>query len=352
MLVEGKKSNQRMGNRKRILLTGASGTVGNEVLKQLVEFQHFEITAFDTKTSNSKRILGPFENQVKVIYGDIRQAEDIEEACKDQDVVIHLAAIIPPFADQHKELAYEVNVTGTENLIRGIQKYARNAFLVYSSSISVYGDRLSDPWIKTSDPLIPSPHDDYACTKIESEALIRASGLDWCIFRLAAIMGIGNHKASGIMFHMPLNTAMEILSPKDTARAFVLAIAHKPELLHNIFNLGGGEHCRITYRDFLRRSFDAFGLGIVDFPQHSFAEKNFHCGYYEDGDELAGIMDFRKDTLESYFDQLNTSVSPIKKSLARLFRKPIKRHLLKQSEPYDAWTTKDKKMASRFFNEF
>jgi len=341
-----------MGNRKKILLTGASGTVGSEVLKQLLELQQFEITAFDKKTSNSKRILGPFEKQVNVIYGDIRRAEDIEEVCKYQDVVIHLAAIIPPFADQHRELAYEVNVAGTKNLIGGMQKYARNAFLIYSSSISVYGDRLSDPWIKTSDPLIPSPHDDYACTKIESETLIRATELDWCIFRLAAIMGVGNHKASGIMFHMPLNTAMEILSPKDTARAFVMAIAHRTELIHKIFNLGGGEHCRIAYHDFLRRSFDAFGLGEVDFPKHSFAEKNFHCGYYEDGDELAEIMDFRKDTLESYFDQLNRSVSPLKKSFARLFRKPIKRQLLKQSEPYGAWFAKDKKMASRFFNEF
>ncbi|RQO66399.1 NAD(P)-dependent oxidoreductase [Pedobacter sp. KBW06] len=341
-----------MGNRKRILLTGASGTVGNEVLKQLLELQQFEITAFDKKTSNSKRILAPFEKQVNVVYGDIRRAQDVEEACKQQDVVIHLAAVIPPIADQHVELAYEVNVTGTKNLIRGMQKYAANAFLLYSSSISVYGDRLSDPWIKSSDPLIPSPHDNYARTKIESEALIQATELDWCIFRLAAIMGTGNHKASGIMFHMPLNTAMEILSPKDTARAFVMAILHKAELNHQIFNLGGGEHCRITYQDFLRRSFDAFGLGKVDFPEHSFAEKNFHCGYYEDGDELAEIIDFRKDTLESYFDQLKSAVSPFKKTLTRLFRKPIKSRLLKQSEPYDAWLSKDKKMASRFFNEF
>lgn len=341
-----------MGNRKRILITGASGTVGKEVLMQLIATQQFEITAFDQKTSKSERILAPFEKQVNVIYGDIRQAQDIGAACKQQDVVIHLAAIIPPLADQDIELTDEVNVTGTRHLIEGLQKYARNAFLIYSSSISVYGDRIVNPWIKTSDPLIPGPHDHYARTKIESEALIKAAGLDWCIFRLAAIMGIGNHKASGLMFHMPLNTSMEILSPKDTARAFVMAISHRSQLSHKIFNLGGGEGCRTTYRDFLHMSFDAFGLGEVDFPQHSFAEKNFHCGYYEDGDELAEIMDFRADTLDNYFDQLNTSVSPLRRMFTSLFRKPIKRHLLKQSEPYEASSTKNKKMASRFFNEF
>lgn len=338
-----------MGKQKKILLTGASGTVGQEVLKQLVQFQHYEITAFDQKTNNSKKILSPFEDRVKIIYGDITNTEEAEAACKDQDVVIHLAAIIPPLADHHPDLAHKVNVTGTKNLISGIQKHGRNTFFLYSSSISVYGDRLSNPWIKTSDPLIPSPHDHYAVTKIETEALLRNSAIDYCIFRLAAIMGTGNHKASGIMFHMPLDTAMEILTPKDTARAFVLAIEHRAELKNKIFNLGGGATCRTTYQEFLNRSFEAFGLGKADFPEHSFAEKNFHCGYYEDGDDLAEIIDFRRDTLEDYFEQLNTSVSTVKKGFTKLFRKPIKSHFLKQSEPYSAHVTKDKKMASRFF---
>lgn len=47
-----------MKNRKKILLTGASGTVGKEVLKQLYELREkFEITVFDVKTTKSKKLI-------------------------------------------------------------------------------------------------------------------------------------------------------------------------------------------------------------------------------------------------------------------------------------------------------
>ncbi|HLV42182.1 MAG TPA: hypothetical protein VKY37_07880, partial [Brumimicrobium sp.] len=70
------------------------------------------------------------------------------------------------------------------------------------------------------------------------------------------------------------------------------------------FNLGVRESCRISYEDYLSRSFDVFGLGEVDFKQHSFAEKNFHCGYYAVGDELNDILDFRRDDLDDLFQKM------------------------------------------------
>ncbi|MBB2148231.1 NAD-dependent epimerase/dehydratase family protein [Pedobacter sp. LMG 31462] len=338
--------------KKRILLTGASGTVGFEVLKQLIlQADQFEITAFDQKTKNAIKLLSPFEKQLNVVYGDLTNPEEVAKVCKEQDDVIHLAAIIPPLADEKQELAYAVNVKGTENLVLGLKKHSPQAFFMYSSSISVYGDRLHTPWINSTDVLAPSLEDHYAVTKIEAEQLIRNSGLDFCIFRLAAIMGLSNHKPSGIMFHMPLATAMEILTPEDTARAFVNAIAHRTSLTGKTYNLGGGASCRTTYEEFLSQSFKAFGLGKMDFPTHAFAEKNFHCGYYADGDELEDLLHFRRDTLEDYFEKLHHSVSPVKRTLASVFRGTIKSHLLRKSEPFNALLHKDKKMASRFFNE-
>ncbi|WP_316751603.1 NAD(P)-dependent oxidoreductase [Pedobacter gandavensis] len=338
--------------KKKILLTGASGTVGYEVLKQLVlQSDKYEVTVFDQKTDNSVKLLTPYEKQVEVVYGDITNPDKIAEVCLEKDYLIHLAAIIPPLADEKREMAHAVNVNGTKNLILGLKQYSPEAFFMYSSSISVYGDRLDTPWIKVTDALSPSPEDHYAVTKIESEQLIRNSGLKFCIFRLAAIMGLSNHKPSGIMFHMPLATSMEILTPEDTARAFVKGIEHQTELTGKTYNLGGGALCRTSYEDFLNRSFQAFGLGGMDFPQQAFAEKNFHCGYYADGDELEALLHFRRDTLEDYFEKLKHSVSPIKRTLASVFRSSVKKHLLKKSEPFNALLHKDKEMASRFFKE-
>jgi len=103
----------------------------------------------------------------------------------------HLAAIIPPLADKMPALAEAVNITGTKNLVECTEKFSPEAFFLYASSISVYGDRNSNPWIKVSDPLRPSYRDEYARTKIEAEKIVMSSRLKWTIFRLTAIMGWG-----------------------------------------------------------------------------------------------------------------------------------------------------------------
>ena len=154
------------------------------------------------------------------------------------------------------------------------------------------------------------------------------------------------------MFHMPLNTSIEIATPKDTARAFVNGIEKKEELSTKIYNLGGGKNCRITYKELLARSFKIYGLGKLDFPDKTFAEKNFHCGYYADGNELEKIIEFRNDDLDYYFDMTKNSIPPIQKILTQLFKKPIKYFLKKQSEPLIAYKRIDKNLKNRFFYMF
>lgn len=111
-----------MENDRRILLTGASGTVGYEVLKQLRQNEnHFDITAFDKKSRKSVKLLSLFKNNVKIVFGDIANEQEVEKVCHKKDVVIHLAAIIPPLADETPEMAEGVNTIGTANLIRGLE---------------------------------------------------------------------------------------------------------------------------------------------------------------------------------------------------------------------------------------
>ncbi len=334
--------------KKSVLLTGASGTVGFEVLKQLIEKDDYRIVVFDVDSKKSRKILGSIPQKFEMVFGDISNEKNMELVSQNIDFVIHLAAIIPPLADEQPELAEKVNVKGTENLIKNLEKHSPNAFLLYSSSISVYGDRLKNPNIKVVDPLIPSEGDEYAVTKIETEKLIQNSQLNWSIFRLAAIMG--NHKISKLMFLMPLDTSVEICTPEDTARAFVNALQHESELNKRIFNLGGGENCRISYENLLSESFRIFGMGKLDFPEKAFAEKNFHCGNYTDGDDLENILHFRKDNLKSYFQKVEKGVNPVVKIVTQIVNPLVKKKLLKESEPYEAYKNKDQKMLERFFN--
>jgi nucleoside-diphosphate-sugar epimerase len=337
-----------MSNKPHILLTGASGAIGQEVLGQLFEQRDkFDITAFDLKSIKSIKILNPFKDGIEIVYGDISNFNDIGKVCVNKDYVIHLAAIIPPLADENPDLAFKVNTLGTENLIRNLEALSPEAFVIYSSSISVYGDRLENPYIKIDDPLNPGEGDEYAKTKISAEQIICSSKLDWSILRLTAIMG--KHKLSKLMFHMPLSTSLEIATPEDTARALINAIEHKLLISGKKFNLGGGENCRTTYKEFLTRSFEILGLGKLNFPQKAFAEKNFHCGFYDDGDDLEKILHFRNDTMESYFRKVRNSIPLFRRVLSFIFKKQIKNYLLGKSEPYRALITGDTIMFQRYY---
>ncbi len=340
--------NRKLKIKKKILVTGASGTVGIEVLKQLYELKNkHEITVFDVKSAKSIKKFKAFNKEIDIVYGNITNEDDLIKVCYDKDIVIHLAAIIPPLADEKPDLSNQVNAVGTENLIRFLELHSPNAFFLYSSSISVYGDRLNNPLITINDALKPSAGDEYAKTKIIAENTVQNSKLDWSIFRLTAIMG--GHKISKLMFHQPLETSMEIATPRDTARAFVNAIDKQEQLSKKIFNLSGGENCRIIYKDFLSYSFKIFGLGQVNFPPKTFAEKNFHCGYYKDGDELNDILNFRNDTLDSYFENEKSKVSLLKKMISSIFKNQIKKYLQRQSEPLEAYIDNDTKMIEQYF---
>ncbi len=334
----------------RILLTGASGTIGQQILPRLWSRRNeLFVTIFDVETKHSKSIFKRYESDMTVVYGDIRDKASVQKVGLNQDVVIHLAAIIPPLADEKPKLTYQVNVEGTKNLIEALESSDTKPFLIYASSVSVYGDRVKTPNIKVGDIIQPSAKDEYGVTKVKAEQLIQNSTLNWTIFRLSAIMGVNNHKISKLMFHMPLTTALEITTPADAARAFVHAIFKQNQLSKKIFNLGGGESCRTTYKFFLAESFKRFGLGTPNFPTKAFAEKNFHCGYYADGNKLEAILKFRKDSMLSYFQKVEENVSPLKKRLASWFHPIIKWYLLQLSEPYRAFKRKDKEAIRHFF---
>ncbi|NLA62818.1 MAG: NAD-dependent epimerase/dehydratase family protein, partial [Bacteroidales bacterium] len=100
-----------MKARRKILLTGASGTVGQAVLKELCTIKNkYEVTVFDKKSHKTINKFKPYKDDIEIVYGDIRDVNDIIKIVHNKDVVIHLAAIIPPLADDKPVLSYQVNV--------------------------------------------------------------------------------------------------------------------------------------------------------------------------------------------------------------------------------------------------
>ena len=210
-----------------ILLTGATGSVGYQTLKELLKQKDkFKIKVFELKNRKTCKKLYPYKKKIEIVWGDITNKDDVEKAVKFSDTIIHTAALIPPKADKYTILAEKINVGGTQNIVDALNKFNPESFLIYTSSISVYGDRIDNPKIKILDPLTPSPRDHYATTKIKAENYIKINTKNFSIFRLSAVMDI-QMKLDPLFFHMPLKTPLEIVTTSDVASALVNAIEKK-----------------------------------------------------------------------------------------------------------------------------
>lgn len=332
----------------KVLLTGAAGSVGYETLKRLISDGH-KVTAFDIKNYKNTQKLNKYSKKADIIYGDIRNKALVNNLVSGQDIIIHLAALIPPQADKFPELTHDINFGGTKNIVNAIKESDNKSFLVFSSSVSVYGDRTKDYWIKTTDKLKPSEGDYYAKMKIKTEKYIQSADINYTIFRFTGIMN--RPQTDPLMFHMPLDTKLEIATVWDTARALVKSIDHTKELNKHIYNLGGGEKCRTTYREFLINMFKIYGLQYKYIKEVAFARKNFHCGYFLDSDKLENILHFRRDTLADYYRIIDKSTNKFVRFFSRLFSQPIIFFLTKKSEPLQAIKNKDKGLIRRFFGK-
>ncbi|MFA5077198.1 MAG: NAD-dependent epimerase/dehydratase family protein [Candidatus Micrarchaeia archaeon] len=134
----------------RIMITGASGKLGQEVSLLLPE-----ATALVRKPTGTQ-----FPKELAV---DFENSESLRSALSDCDVLIHLAGSMN--FQSRKEL-YESNVLLTKRILSALPKKTK---VVYASSISVYGKDLLG---RTDESTVPNPDTPYAKTKHEAEKMV------------------------------------------------------------------------------------------------------------------------------------------------------------------------------------
>ncbi|MDE5888738.1 MAG: NAD-dependent epimerase/dehydratase family protein, partial [Bacilli bacterium] len=99
---------------KKVLVTGAAGTVGLQVIRFLLSEGKYEITALELKNKHVSKRLRPFRKRINIVYGDVNDSAIVDALIKDHDVVIHLAGVLPPLANIREDLCKEVDFKGTK----------------------------------------------------------------------------------------------------------------------------------------------------------------------------------------------------------------------------------------------
>ena len=242
----------------KIIIPGAAGLVGQNLIVQLKENGYKNLVAIDKHHANVK-ILSELHPELRVIEADLAEDGNWEKEFQDADVVLMLQAQIgaptlEPFTRN--------NVTSTKKILAVIKKY-NIPYLVHISS-----------------SVVNSVADDfYTNTKKEQEELVLASGIPYCVLRPTLMFGWFDRKHLGWLsrfmekvpaFPIPGHGRYmrQPLYEKDFCNIIISAMQNQPK--NKIYNITGRDE--VDYIDIIKTIKRVKGLKtpIVKIPYSLF----------------------------------------------------------------------------------
>jgi nucleoside-diphosphate-sugar epimerase len=235
----------------RILVTGAAGYVGSEIVRQLVDIGK-DVTSITRRHAH---------DMTPCIETDLTDFNSLDRALQgfEFDTIIHVASLPGDTGDPQEMI--RVNVVGCSNILEVARRMKVNRF-VHASSISAYEWYPATPFVAPDympvDENHPCrPRDIYSTTKRMQEHLamtyFHQYGLPTTVLRLTAVVGPGGRgggrgwgelaamMAEGKRVQVPHFTPQELchyVDLRDVARMHI-TVAEHPAAVGEIFNCCG-----------------------------------------------------------------------------------------------------------------
>jgi CDP-paratose 2-epimerase len=318
-LINGKQG-------KYILITGGAGFVGVNLADRFLS-QGDRVLIFDNLSrqgveNNLFWLKEKYPDTLQIMIADIRDRWSVIRAVENAKQVFHFAAqvavtssLTDPFHD------FEVNASGTLNLLQAIRNSPHQPPVIFTSTNKVYGDLLDLKMISNGTRYHPQDnhfrkhgisehrnldfHSPYGCTKGIADQYIldyaRTFGLRSVVFRMSCIYGphqfgtedqgwvahflIKSIKKTPITIYGDGKQVRDILFVEDLVDAFVLAMENIEEISGNAFNIGGGINNTISLIELLNEIEKVSG----ERPQVIFDD-------WRPSDQKYYVSDFRKFT--------------------------------------------------------
>ena len=299
-----------------VSITGAGGNLAQEIIQCLLQDKTLFLRLHCHNSKRGRRTARKLRRRcgqrAEILFGDVCDPEDCRKICEGADYLIHMAAVVPPRADHDAAATLKTNRDGTLNLLRAMEEAGGRGKLIYFSSVAVYGHRdLQHPWGRVGDPLVTSAFDMYGQSKTMAEFAIMESALpSWVILRLSAVLYdniLVSNISDGLIFHTPWNALIEWVTTKETASLLSAVIRRDREGLtegfwKRVYNVGGGSDSRQTGYETFEDGFKLIGASTKKFFRPEWTlERNFHCFWFSDSDELEERFHFRCQSCRDFW---------------------------------------------------
>lgn len=240
----------------KFLITGGAGFIGSHIAEKLVERGDI-VTVIDNLNTGKEKNLESIKEKINFIKGSILDVKLLEEITGDIDGVFHQAALASVQESFSKADEYrEVNVKGTENILKLAKKYGFR--IVQASSSSIYGNPISLP-MKEDAP--KNPINPYAQTKVDQEKVsieYAKTGVEVICLRYFNVFGKRQSKEYAGVIKLFLERIQQKEPPKINGdglqtRDFVYVedvvnanlMSMESDVKHEFFNVGTGSNNNI-----------------------------------------------------------------------------------------------------------
>ena len=282
-----------------VMITGGAGSVGRMLAERLLDAGR-GVRVFDLPFMDFAGLEG--REGVEVVKGDITDAAQVADAVRGVGAVAHLAALLPPNSERDRDRTFAVNVGGTQNIIDAMARSAPDAALIFTSSISTYGDTSAEtPPVRVSHP--QSAIDIYADSKIAGERIVRESPLPWIALRIAGI-SVPEFLEPPNPWPFVAEQRVEMVHRDDVVDA-LFACVDAPDAANKILNIAGGPTWQLRGEDYAR---DFYGFMGAPFEDVNYRETPGWVDWY-DTEESQRVLGYQNRSYQHYADEMRAIVA-------------------------------------------
>lgn len=112
--------NGEMFKNKKIIVTGGSGSIGAEIVRQLLKYEVSQLRIYSNDEHGQHRLINKLgkDSRLRFLIGDIRDKDRMDKAFEDANICFHAAALKHvPLCEYNPFESVKTNIIGTQNII-------------------------------------------------------------------------------------------------------------------------------------------------------------------------------------------------------------------------------------------